>query len=174
MVLRKDMHWLSVWFNIVSVISRHAGLALFLYSTFHCFLSGTGTIFLSLRPNGIVNVDDNRVGPLYNHVFPPEMAPCLSFNWNTLEGVLHIYFSASFSGDSCLKNYNFWHDHNLGARWFLSPCLNCKASGLQVFYQDGLRFQRRTKWWKMWKPFTRSWMLLDGPKDTHTTSQNFW
>lgn len=29
--------------------------------------------------NGIVTVDDNRVGPLYKHVFPPELAPFLSF-----------------------------------------------------------------------------------------------
>ncbi|KAJ9147744.1 hypothetical protein P3X46_029870 [Hevea brasiliensis] len=29
--------------------------------------------------NGIVTVDDNRVGPLYKHVFPPILAPWLSF-----------------------------------------------------------------------------------------------
>ncbi|KAM4081618.1 hypothetical protein ACJW30_11G105800 [Castanea mollissima] len=32
-----------------------------------------------LRTNGIVSVDDNRVGPLYKHVFPPQLAPWLSF-----------------------------------------------------------------------------------------------
>jgi len=26
-----------------------------------------------------LTVDDNRVGPLYNHVFPPKYAPNLSF-----------------------------------------------------------------------------------------------
>ncbi|XP_039005557.1 flavin-containing monooxygenase FMO GS-OX-like 3 [Hibiscus syriacus] len=32
-----------------------------------------------LKSNGIVTVDDNRVGPLYKHVFPPTLAPWLSF-----------------------------------------------------------------------------------------------
>ncbi|KAK9927507.1 hypothetical protein M0R45_024688 [Rubus argutus] len=43
----------------------------------HC----TGYIydFPFLETNGIVTVDDNRVGPLYKHVFPPVLAPSLSF-----------------------------------------------------------------------------------------------
>ncbi|WVY99774.1 hypothetical protein V8G54_025844 [Vigna mungo] len=32
-----------------------------------------------LETNGIVTVEDNRVGPLYKHVFPPALAPWLSF-----------------------------------------------------------------------------------------------
>ncbi|KAK4476501.1 hypothetical protein RD792_015656 [Penstemon davidsonii] len=32
-----------------------------------------------LKTDGIVTVDDNRVGPLYKHVFPPKLAPRLSF-----------------------------------------------------------------------------------------------
>ncbi|XP_022738057.1 flavin-containing monooxygenase FMO GS-OX-like 4 [Durio zibethinus] len=32
-----------------------------------------------LETNGIVSVDDNRLGPLYKHVFPPALAPSLSF-----------------------------------------------------------------------------------------------
>ncbi|KAK9283998.1 hypothetical protein L1049_012257 [Liquidambar formosana] len=32
-----------------------------------------------LETNGIVTVDDNRVGPLYKHIFPPRLAPWLSF-----------------------------------------------------------------------------------------------
>ncbi|XP_062115686.1 flavin-containing monooxygenase FMO GS-OX5-like isoform X3 [Humulus lupulus] len=32
-----------------------------------------------LETNGIVTVDENRVGPLYSHVFPPSLAPGLSF-----------------------------------------------------------------------------------------------
>ncbi|KAJ9173421.1 hypothetical protein P3X46_016557 [Hevea brasiliensis] len=35
--------------------------------------------FPFLETNGIVTVDDNRVGPLYKHVFPPSLAPFLSF-----------------------------------------------------------------------------------------------
>ncbi|XP_075642553.1 flavin-containing monooxygenase FMO GS-OX-like 4 [Castanea sativa] len=43
----------------------------------HC--TGYKYHFPFLETNGIVNVDDNRVGPLYKHVFPPALAPCLSF-----------------------------------------------------------------------------------------------
>ncbi|KEH19102.1 flavin containing monooxygenase FMO GS-OX-like protein [Medicago truncatula] len=32
-----------------------------------------------LETNGIVTIEDNRVGPLYKHVFPPSLAPGLSF-----------------------------------------------------------------------------------------------
>ncbi|XP_039063690.1 flavin-containing monooxygenase FMO GS-OX-like 3 [Hibiscus syriacus] len=32
-----------------------------------------------LKSSGIVTVDDNRVGPMYKHVFPPSLAPWLSF-----------------------------------------------------------------------------------------------
>ncbi|KAF5811791.1 putative flavin monooxygenase, FAD/NAD(P)-binding domain superfamily [Helianthus annuus] len=32
-----------------------------------------------LRTNGIVSVEDKRIGPLYKHVFPPRLAPGLSF-----------------------------------------------------------------------------------------------
>ena len=35
--------------------------------------------FSFLETNGIVNVDDNRVGPLYKQIFPPALAPRLSF-----------------------------------------------------------------------------------------------
>ncbi|OAY78671.1 Flavin-containing monooxygenase FMO GS-OX-like 4, partial [Ananas comosus] len=43
----------------------------------HC--TGYKYHFPFLEMNGIVTVDDNRVGPLYKHVFPPELAPFLSF-----------------------------------------------------------------------------------------------
>ncbi|GMI98309.1 hypothetical protein like AT1G62620 [Hibiscus trionum] len=43
----------------------------------HC--TGYKYSFPFLRSNGIVTVDDNRVGPLYQHVFPPTLAPWLSF-----------------------------------------------------------------------------------------------
>lgn len=35
--------------------------------------------FPFLETNGIVTIEDNRVGPLYKHVFPPALAPWLSF-----------------------------------------------------------------------------------------------
>ncbi|TMW96632.1 hypothetical protein EJD97_007073 [Solanum chilense] len=43
----------------------------------HC--TGYKYHFPFLETNGIVTVDDNRVGPLYKHVFPPAFAPSLSF-----------------------------------------------------------------------------------------------
>jgi hypothetical protein len=32
-----------------------------------------------LKTNGIITIDNNRVGPLYKHIFPPALAPSLSF-----------------------------------------------------------------------------------------------
>ncbi|XP_043810291.1 flavin-containing monooxygenase FMO GS-OX-like 4 isoform X2 [Manihot esculenta] len=43
----------------------------------HC--TGYKYHFPFLETNGIVTVEDNRVGPLYKHVFPPVLAPSLSF-----------------------------------------------------------------------------------------------
>ncbi|OVA03482.1 Flavin monooxygenase FMO [Macleaya cordata] len=43
----------------------------------HC--TGYKYYFPFLETNNIVTVDDNRVGPLYKHVFPPLLAPGLSF-----------------------------------------------------------------------------------------------
>ncbi|KAL4353389.1 hypothetical protein GQ457_06G032780 [Hibiscus cannabinus] len=41
-----------------------------------------------LKSNGIVSVDDNRVGPVYKHVFPPSLAPWLSFVGLTSKAVV--------------------------------------------------------------------------------------
>lgn len=43
----------------------------------HC--TGYKYHFPFLRNIGTINVDDNRVGPLYKHVFPPALAPGISF-----------------------------------------------------------------------------------------------
>uniref|UniRef100_A0A0D3GLH7 Flavin-containing monooxygenase n=1 Tax=Oryza barthii TaxID=65489 RepID=A0A0D3GLH7_9ORYZ len=43
------------------------------------YCTGYNYSFPFLDTNGKVTVDDNRVGPLYEHVFPPELAPSLSF-----------------------------------------------------------------------------------------------
>ncbi|XP_011650417.1 flavin-containing monooxygenase FMO GS-OX-like 3 [Cucumis sativus] len=43
----------------------------------HC--TGYKYHFPFLETNGTVTVDDNRVGPLFKHVFPPALAPGLSF-----------------------------------------------------------------------------------------------
>ncbi|KAK4285404.1 hypothetical protein QN277_002104 [Acacia crassicarpa] len=44
-----------------------------------CFCTGYKYNYPFLNTNGIVTIDDNRVGPLYKHVFPPALAPWLSF-----------------------------------------------------------------------------------------------
>ncbi|XP_059651575.1 flavin-containing monooxygenase FMO GS-OX5-like [Cornus florida] len=44
---------------------------------FHC--TGYKYHVPFLKTNGIVTIDDNRVGPLYKHVFPPQLGPFLSF-----------------------------------------------------------------------------------------------
>uniref|UniRef100_A0A0E0LGA4 Flavin-containing monooxygenase n=1 Tax=Oryza punctata TaxID=4537 RepID=A0A0E0LGA4_ORYPU len=43
------------------------------------YCTGYNYYFPFLDTDGKVTVDDNRVGPLYEHVFPPELAPSLSF-----------------------------------------------------------------------------------------------
>ncbi|XP_073287855.1 flavin-containing monooxygenase FMO GS-OX-like 4 [Primulina huaijiensis] len=43
----------------------------------HC--TGYKYHFPFLETNGVVTVDDNRVGPLYKHIFPPALAPWISF-----------------------------------------------------------------------------------------------
>ncbi|CAI9109827.1 OLC1v1009733C1 [Oldenlandia corymbosa var. corymbosa] len=43
----------------------------------HC--TGYKYAFPFLRTNGVITIDDNRVGPLYKHIFPPKLAPSLSF-----------------------------------------------------------------------------------------------
>ncbi|KAJ3681872.1 hypothetical protein LUZ60_014445 [Juncus effusus] len=43
----------------------------------HC--TGYKYDFPFLETNGVVSVDENCVGPLYKHVFPPKLAPNLSF-----------------------------------------------------------------------------------------------
>ncbi|KAJ0960230.1 hypothetical protein J5N97_001942 [Dioscorea zingiberensis] len=44
-----------------------------------CIVRGTSIIFLFLKPRVLWTVDDNCVGPLYKHIFPPKLAPGLSF-----------------------------------------------------------------------------------------------
>ena len=43
----------------------------------HC--TGYKYHFPFLNTNGYITVEDNCVGPLYKHLFPPALAPTLSF-----------------------------------------------------------------------------------------------
>ncbi|CAH1435050.1 unnamed protein product [Lactuca virosa] len=58
-------------------ISFPHGFKIFADIILHC--TGYKYSFPFLDTKGIVTVDDNRVGPLYKHVFPPSLAPWLSF-----------------------------------------------------------------------------------------------
>ncbi|GAA0175438.1 oxygenase [Lithospermum erythrorhizon] len=50
-----------------------------IYADVILYCTGYKYHFPFLDTNEIVTVDDNRVGPLYKHVFPPMLAPWLSF-----------------------------------------------------------------------------------------------
>ncbi|XP_071723578.1 flavin-containing monooxygenase FMO GS-OX-like 4 [Rutidosis leptorrhynchoides] len=65
----------------------------------HC--TGYKYHFPFLETNGIVTVDDNRVGPLYKHIFPPTLAPWLSFvglPWKVIPFPLCEYQSKWIAG----------------------------------------------------------------------------
>ncbi|KAG8391630.1 hypothetical protein BUALT_Bualt01G0207300 [Buddleja alternifolia] len=51
----------------------------FIHADIILYCTGFNYHFPFLKTDGIVSVDDNRVGPLYKHVFPPKLAPNLSF-----------------------------------------------------------------------------------------------
>ncbi|KAK9076427.1 hypothetical protein SSX86_004761 [Deinandra increscens subsp. villosa] len=44
-----------------------------------CHCTGYQLHFPFLKTNGIISIQDKRIGPLYKHVFPPQLAPNLSF-----------------------------------------------------------------------------------------------
>ncbi|XAR63199.1 hypothetical protein NMG60_11023052 [Bertholletia excelsa] len=53
------------------------GSSVYADTIFHC--TGYKYTFPFLKTNGVVSVEDGQVGPLYKHVFPPKLAPSLSF-----------------------------------------------------------------------------------------------
>jgi hypothetical protein len=55
--------------------------------------------FPFLGDDGTITVVDNRVDPLYKHVFPPEVAPQLSF--------IGLPWKVSFAANCCLSVQNF-------------------------------------------------------------------
>ncbi|XVE57700.1 hypothetical protein DITRI_Ditri04bG0110500 [Diplodiscus trichospermus] len=74
----------NLWFHSMIDSAREDGTVVFRNGKvvladviMHC--TGYKYHFPFLDTNGIVTVDDNRLGPLYKHVFPPALAPCLSF-----------------------------------------------------------------------------------------------
>ncbi|XWS49079.1 hypothetical protein CRYUN_Cryun13aG0132800 [Craigia yunnanensis] len=74
----------NMWFHSMIDSAREDGTVVFRNGKMvladvimHC--TGYKYHFPFLDTNGIVTVDDNRLGPLYNHVFPPALTPSLSF-----------------------------------------------------------------------------------------------
>ncbi|XP_015882028.3 flavin-containing monooxygenase FMO GS-OX5 isoform X1 [Ziziphus jujuba] len=51
----------------------------FVYADTILYCTGYNYRYPFLETNGIVTVEENRVGPLFKHVFPPRLAPWLSF-----------------------------------------------------------------------------------------------
>ncbi|KAJ7982333.1 Flavin-containing monooxygenase [Quillaja saponaria] len=60
-----------------SLIAFEDGSSVYADVIFYC--TGYKYHYPFLETNGIVTIDDNRVGPLYKHVFPPALSPWLSF-----------------------------------------------------------------------------------------------
>ncbi|KAK7283909.1 hypothetical protein RIF29_13658 [Crotalaria pallida] len=58
-------------------IAFQDGSSIFADSIIHC--TGYRYHFPFLETNGVVTVEDKCVGPLYKHIFPPALAPWLSF-----------------------------------------------------------------------------------------------
>ncbi|KAK4793788.1 hypothetical protein SAY86_011782 [Trapa natans] len=74
----------NTWLHPMIECAREDGAIVFADGTcayadviLHC--TGYKYYIPFLETNGIVSVDDNRVGPLYKHIFPPLLAPWLSF-----------------------------------------------------------------------------------------------
>ncbi|KAH9327748.1 hypothetical protein KI387_007926, partial [Taxus chinensis] len=92
-------------------INFHDGASIVADSIIHC--TGYSYHFPFLDTKGIVTVNDNRVGPLYEHVFPPFLAPSLSFvglPWMTVPFVLcelqSKWIACILSGKTLLPSEN--------------------------------------------------------------------
>ncbi|KAE8055966.1 hypothetical protein FH972_012770 [Carpinus fangiana] len=82
--LGKQAGYDNLWLHPMIESVRDDGTVYFLDGSFiladvilHC--TGYKYHFAFLETDGYVTVDDNRVGPLYKHIFPPVLAPWLSF-----------------------------------------------------------------------------------------------
>lgn len=69
-------------------VDFHDGSSLFADAIVHC--TGFKYSFPFLETNDCVSIDDNRVGPLYKHVFPPHLAPNLSFVGLPNKAILYL------------------------------------------------------------------------------------
>ncbi|KAL2326423.1 hypothetical protein Fmac_025481 [Flemingia macrophylla] len=71
------------------LVAFEDGFSVYADAIIHC--TGYKYDLPFLVTNGTVTVEDNRVGPLYKHVFPPALAPWLSFiGLTSKDPVFHI------------------------------------------------------------------------------------
>ncbi|PIN20862.1 Flavin-containing monooxygenase [Handroanthus impetiginosus] len=90
----------------------------------HC--TGFKYDFPFLKTEGIVAVDDNRVGPLYKHIFPPELAPSLSFVGLTYFPAPHVFLKIDLQAK--------WIAHVLSGKASL-PSEEEMLADVQEYYQ---------------------------------------
>ncbi|CAI8607500.1 unnamed protein product [Vicia faba] len=72
-----SFHSLIEYVHEDGLVTFEDGFSTYADAIIHC--TGYKYHIPFLETNGIVTIEDNRVGPLYKHVFPPSLAPCLSF-----------------------------------------------------------------------------------------------
>ncbi|XP_043715357.1 flavin-containing monooxygenase FMO GS-OX-like 5 isoform X2 [Telopea speciosissima] len=116
--MRKQPGYENIWFHSMIKSAHEDGTIVFQDGSsalpdvvLHC--TGYKYHFPFLQTRDIVNVDDNCVGPLYKHVFPPLLAPWLSFiglPWKEemMEDVKNFYSKLEAAGVP--KRYT----HNMG------------------------------------------------------------
>ncbi|XP_057458536.1 flavin-containing monooxygenase FMO GS-OX5-like isoform X1 [Lotus japonicus] len=86
----------NIWFHDMikcvcedGLVAFEDGFSVYADSIIHC--TGYKYHHPFLETNGVVTIEDNRVGPLYKHVFPPALAPSLSFIGLTFkEAIFHV------------------------------------------------------------------------------------
>ncbi|KAF2325526.1 hypothetical protein GH714_029845 [Hevea brasiliensis] len=97
----------------------------------HC--TGYKYHFPFLKTHGIVTVNDNHVGPLYKHVFPPVLAPWVSFvgiPWKNLlpsqeemvEDVNTFYSTLEASGIPKRYTHNLFNHQADYNNWLAAQC----------------------------------------------------
>ncbi|KAL4184409.1 hypothetical protein AMTRI_Chr10g225430 [Amborella trichopoda] len=112
------------------------GRVVFVYGTWVIadsiiYCTGYSYLFPFLDTEGIVVVDDNRVGPLYEHTFPPSLAPSLTF-----VGIPRKAFEVHrFWGFLSLKAKQIWISQVLSGRRQL-PSSENMMEAINQFYHS--------------------------------------
>ncbi|KAF8731665.1 hypothetical protein HU200_015593 [Digitaria exilis] len=73
------------------------------------YCTGYDYSFPFLDTGGLLTVDDNRVGPLFEHVFPPAMAPSLSFVGVPKKVIVPWFFQAQARVEEMVRAVEEYH-----------------------------------------------------------------